>query len=139
MDVYPGGEEDSDEGYVATNLVNRSNTGIKVQYGYSVRGANGKEVAYEEPDTAEFGALGSDSNAWFAFNFAKGFMGIWFQMLIVTSFAVMFSTFLNGPVAMLATVAAICLGFFAQFVNGLFTGDVEGGARPNRWCVCSGK
>ena len=39
----------------------------------------------------------------------------------------MFSTFLNGPVAMLATVAAICLGFFAQFVNGLFTGDVEGG------------
>jgi hypothetical protein len=39
----------------------------------------------------------------------------------------MFSTFLNGAVAMLATVAAICLGFFANFVMGLFTGEVEGG------------
>ena len=38
-----------------------------------------------------------------------------------------FSTFLNGAVAMLATVAAICLGYFANFVMGIFTGEVEGG------------
>lgn len=67
------------------------------------------------------------ADGYFTANFAKGFLGIWFQMVIVTSFAVMFSTFLNGAVAMLATVAAICLGFFANFVMGLFTGVVEGG------------
>jgi len=60
-------------------------------------------------------------------NFAKGFMGIWFQMIIATCFAVMFSTFLNGAVAMLATVAAIFLGFVTNFVMGLFTHEVEGG------------
>ena len=63
----------------------------------------------------------------FAGNFFKGFLGIWFQMVIVTSFAVMFSTFLNGAVAMLATVAAIGLGYFADFVMGIYTGEVEGG------------
>lgn len=68
-----------------------------------------------------------EADGYFAANFAKGFLGIWFQMVIVTAFAVMFSTFLNGAVAMLATVAAICLGFFANFVMGIFTGEVEGG------------
>ena len=67
------------------------------------------------------------ADGYFASNFLKGFLGIWFQMVIVTSFAVMFSTFLNGAVAMLATVAAICLGYFANFVMGIFTGEVEGG------------
>ncbi len=67
------------------------------------------------------------ADGFFWANFIKGFLGIWFQMVIVTAFAVMFSTFLNGPVAMLATVAAICLGYFANFVMGLFTGEVEGG------------
>lgn len=66
-------------------------------------------------------------DGYFAANFLKGFLGIWFQMVIVTSFAVMFSTFLNGAVAMLATVAAICLGYFANFVLGIFTQEVEGG------------
>ena len=60
-------------------------------------------------------------------NFIKGYLGIWFQMVIATSFAVMFSTFLTGPVSMLATVAAIFLGFVANFVMGVYTGDVEGG------------
>jgi len=66
-------------------------------------------------------------DGYFWMNFAKGFLGIWFQMVIATCFAVMFSTFLNGAVAMLSTVAAIFLGFVANFVMGLFTGEVEGG------------
>ena len=66
-------------------------------------------------------------DGYFWANFVKGFLGIWFQMIIATAFAVMFSTFLTGAVAMLATVAAIFLGFVASFVMGLFTGDVEGG------------
>lgn len=66
-------------------------------------------------------------DGYFGANFFKAFLGIWFQMVIVTAFAVMFSTFLNGAVAMLATVAAICLGYFASFVLGIFTNEVEGG------------
>lgn len=67
------------------------------------------------------------ADAMFSANFVKGFLGIWFQMIIVTSFAVMFSTFLNGSVAMLATVGAIVLGYFANFVRDMFNQQVEGG------------
>ena len=67
------------------------------------------------------------ADSYFWANFLKGFLGIWFQMVIVTSFAVMFSTFLNGSVAMLATVAAIVMGYFANFVRGMLYGEVEGG------------
>ena len=66
-------------------------------------------------------------DGYFSMNFAKAIMGIWFQMMIVTSFGVMFSTFLNSAVSMLATIAAIFLGFVANFVMGLFTGNVDGG------------
>ena len=49
-------------------------------------------------------------DASFALNFVKGYLGIWVQMLLVTSFGVMFSTFLSGPVAMMATLAALVPG-----------------------------
>jgi len=71
LDLYPGGDTNSEEGYAAVGIVNRSNTSIKIQYCYSVRDANCKEVVHYEPDTDEFGALGSEDNAWFAFDFAK--------------------------------------------------------------------
>jgi len=67
--VYPGGKGDSEEGYVAVQLGNCSDTSIKISYGYSVRDANGKEVVHEEPDTVKFGAFAG--NAWCAFEFAK--------------------------------------------------------------------
>ena len=56
-----------------------------------------------------FGAAQADlylraRDASFALNFAKGYLGIWLQMLLVIGFGVMFSTFLSGPVAMLATL-----------------------------------
>ena len=51
LDLYPGGEEDSEVGYVDVELVNRSNTSIKIEYGYSVRNEDGKEVVHEEPET----------------------------------------------------------------------------------------
>ncbi len=66
-------------------------------------------------------------DASFALNFAKSYVGIWVQMLLVTSFGVMFSTFLSGAVAMLATLAALVLGFFAKFIYGVAVGTVEGG------------
>jgi hypothetical protein len=63
----------------------------------------------------------------FELNFAKAYLSIWLQMLLVTAFGVTFSTFLSGPVAMLATISAVGLGFFGQFVRDVATGAVEGG------------
>ena len=63
----------------------------------------------------------------FAVNFLKGYLGIWVQMLLVTCFGVMCSTFLSGPVAMVFTLAIIVVGFFKQFLLGVATGSVVGG------------
>ena len=57
LDIYPGGEEDSAEGYVTAWLVNKSNTSIKIQYGLSVRNADGKEVVHEKSYTEELAAV----------------------------------------------------------------------------------
>lgn len=48
-------------------------------------------------------------DASYAWNFAKGYLGIWMQMVTVISFGVMFSTLLSGPVAMMATLACLML------------------------------
>lgn len=66
-------------------------------------------------------------DASFTVNFIKSYISIWVQMLLVTSFGVMFSTFLSGAVAMMATMAALVLGFFTQFVYDVAKGTVEGG------------
>ncbi len=66
-------------------------------------------------------------NNWFVTNFAKSYISIWFQMVLVISFGVMFSTFLSGPVAMLATVMSYITGYFTQFIADLYTGKLEGG------------
>ena len=58
---------------------------------------------------------------WFVWNFCKGYAGIWLQMVLVIGFGVMFSTFLSGPVAMLATGFAIVMGFFTDTISSLFT------------------
>jgi hypothetical protein len=63
----------------------------------------------------------------FLANFVKGFMSIGVQMLMIVSFAVMASTFLSGPVAMMFTLAVIVLGFFKEFIVGVATGVVVGG------------
>ena len=62
----------------------------------------------------------------FAINYAKSCLGIWFAMLVVTALGVMFSTFLAGPVAMLATIAVVFLGLFRQFIAQLFESQVTG-------------
>jgi len=67
------------------------------------------------------------TEASFAMNFAKGYVGIWLQMVLVVTVGVMFSTFLNGSVAMLATVATLLGGFFTNFIRELASGDQLGG------------
>lgn len=66
-------------------------------------------------------------DTWFWLNFAKGYLSIWFQMVLVTGFGVMFSTFLSGPVAMLATLSTMVMGFFTSFIVRVATGEAEGG------------
>ena len=48
-------------------------------------------------------------------------------MLLVIGLGVMFSTFLSGPVAMLATLGALLGGFFNDFMLRLATGQTFGG------------
>ena len=63
----------------------------------------------------------------FWWNFIKGYISIWLQMVIVICFGVMFSTFLSGPVAIIATVSIIVLGFFGFFVDDIVKGTNQGG------------
>ncbi len=50
----------------------------------------------------------------FAWNLTKSYISIWLQMVMVIAFGVMFSTFLSGPVAMVATFVCVLLGFTAE-------------------------
>ncbi len=65
----------------------------------------------------------------FALNYAKSCAGIWFCMLLVTAIGVMFSTFLSGPVALVATIAILLIGQFREFIARLFESQVTGDAR----------
>ncbi|MCE5269566.1 MAG: hypothetical protein LLG00_16945 [Planctomycetaceae bacterium] len=67
------------------------------------------------------------SDASFAWNFVKGYLAIWLTSLLVVSLGVMFSTFLSGPVAMLATLGTLVAGFFHDFMLRLATGQTLGG------------
>ncbi len=63
----------------------------------------------------------------FAWNFAKGYLNIWLQMVIVICFGVMFSTFLSGPVAMVATLSTLGLGMFGSQIDRFFKVEYSGG------------
>lgn len=63
----------------------------------------------------------------FGWNMFKGFLGIWMQMVLVICLGVMFSTFLSGPVAMVATMTCLMLGFFGNLALDVATGDMPGG------------
>ncbi|MEO1972729.1 MAG: hypothetical protein ABGX07_14300, partial [Pirellulaceae bacterium] len=58
-------------------------------------------------------------------NFIKGFMGIWLQMLIVTTLGVTFSTLLSGPVAMMVSSGVIVLGLCRGFIDQVFGGVLD--------------
>lgn len=67
------------------------------------------------------------ADSWFGLNFAKGYAGVWAQMVLIVCFGVMFSTFLNAPVSMLATVMSYILGYNSDFIFGVGRGEVQGG------------
>jgi len=69
--------------------------------------------------------LAADSS--FSWNFAKAYLGVWFQMVLVTLFGVLFSSFLSGVVAFKATLATVVLGMFSGFIVGIQAGDYAAG------------
>ncbi|UUO07021.1 hypothetical protein M4951_01610 [Blastopirellula sp. J2-11] len=67
------------------------------------------------------------SNGSFFWNFVKCYISMWFQVVMVVTFGLVFSTFLNGPVAALASLIALGYGFFAESVRELANGEWYGG------------
>jgi len=63
----------------------------------------------------------------FGWNLFKGFFGIWMQMVLIICIGVMFSTFLSGPVAMVATMTALVLGFCGNMAFDIANGKTPGG------------
>ena len=63
----------------------------------------------------------------FVWNFIKGYLGIWLQVVLVVSLGVTYSTFLSGPVAMVATLGTLLGGFFHEFMYRLATSQTYGG------------
>jgi hypothetical protein len=63
----------------------------------------------------------------FEANLIKCYLGIWMQMLLVILLGVFFSTFLNGIVALISSVAIIAMGMFAGFIGDIQTGEAPGG------------
>ena len=65
----------------------------------------------------------------FALNYAKSCLGILFSMLVVAALGVMFSTFLSGPLALLATLSLVLVGQFRVFIQRLFESQVTGDSK----------
>lgn len=61
----------------------------------------------------------ASADASFALNYAKGFFSIYLQVLIITSFGVMFSTFLNGAMSLVATFIVGIAGVFGDMIREL--------------------
>ncbi|MEM1069369.1 MAG: ABC transporter permease, partial [Planctomycetota bacterium] len=69
----------------------------------------------------------------FGWNLTKAYFSIWLQMTMVIAFGVMFSTFLSGPVAMVATFVCVLLGFSAEQVydtRHFIDSNIERGGGP---------
>ncbi len=71
-----------------------------------------------------FGAARADMyfharDAYFTLNFIKGYIGIWVQMVVLIGIGVMFSTFLSGPIALMATTGTFIGGLFKEYMSNL--------------------
>ncbi|MBI1249100.1 hypothetical protein GC197_14815 [bacterium] len=60
-----------------------------------------------------------EDNRSFLMNYIKCYVGMWFEVVLVITFGLVFSTFLNGPVALLASFLALGYGSIADDVKAL--------------------
>lgn len=77
---------------------------------------------FREDDTAK----GADTLR-FSWNFAKASMGLWLRILLVTTIALVLSTYLSGVVSLLVALFVFMLGQFQDFLAALVLGRVSGG------------
>lgn len=66
-------------------------------------------------------------NASFGLNYIKGFFTTYLQVLVLTAFGVMFSTFLSGPLSLVCTAIVGIAGLFGDLINELLQENVIGG------------
>ena len=89
------------------------------------------ELACEEP--AQYFGVGRNDvyllagEQPFLWNYSKGCLGIWLQMLLATTVGVMWSTIVNTAVSLLSTVGCLVLGFFTDMLVKIATGQSLGG------------
>ena len=67
---------------------------------------------------------GKDQAYWW--NFLKGYIGIWCQLMIMIALGVALSTFLGSPLVMLSAVAVMIVGFNSEFIRKLAEVDAQG-------------
>jgi len=67
---------------------------------------------------------GKDQPFWW--NFFKGYIGIWCQMMIIIAMGVALSTFLSAPLVMLGVIAIMIVGFNTSFIANLAKVDAQG-------------
>lgn len=80
----------------------------------------GQYLGMARPDMYVLATEGS-----FLVNFIKGYIGIWLQMVLAITFGVTFSTFLSGPVALMATLSSIVVGFFGEFIRRVTLSTIQ--------------
>lgn len=64
----------------------------------------------------------------FGWNYVRGYLGIWAQMLAIIALSVALSTFLKGPVVLIGSAGVIVFGYSAKFIL-LVADSVLGGNR----------
>ena len=67
---------------------------------------------------------GKDQPFWW--NFFKGYVGIWCQMIIIIALGIALSTFLSAPLVMLGVVVVMIVGFNNSFIQHLAKVDEQG-------------
>lgn len=67
------------------------------------------------------------SDARFGWNYAKGYLGVSLQMMMVLAVGITFSTFLGGPVSLFATLSSFLVGYFFDFFVEVASGKNWGG------------
>ena len=72
-------------------------------------------------------------------NFVKGYLGIWAQLMVVIALGVSFSTFLSAPVVVIATIVMMLVGFSRAFIKNLTLVDASGGGPLESFWRDSGK
>jgi hypothetical protein len=68
-----------------------------------------------------------DAEGYFAVNFFKGVLGLWFRMCLVIGIAVACSTYLSGVVSLITAGSLYLAGMAQEFIESVANGTSAGG------------